>query len=216
MLLAIDTSTQLAGLALYDGSVRAEMAWQAGRKHSVQLLPEIDRLLALIGVERDQLTAIAAARGPGSFTGVRVGLAAAQGLALALGLPAYGVCSLDVLAAGQEASALPVRPLLDAGRNRFATALYQRRDEHLERSGDIVGIELAQLEALVGEPCLLCGDLDAEARERIRAILGERVAFASPAGSLRRPGILAQLGWEQHQAGGDGSRASLEPLYLSR
>jgi tRNA threonylcarbamoyladenosine biosynthesis protein TsaB len=215
MLLAIDTSTQLAGLALYDGAVRAELAWIAGRRHSVQLLPEVERLLALLGIEMSALTAIAAARGPGSFTGVRVGLAAAQGLALALGLPAYGVCTLDVLAAGQEASQLPVRPLLDAGRNRFATALYQRRDGRLERSGEIVGIELAQLADLIREQCLLCGDLDDAARRRIRAMLGEQVAVASPAGSLRRPGVLAQLGWQQHQAGLKPP-ATLEPIYLSR
>lgn len=216
MLLAIDTSTDLAGLALYDGAVQAELTWVAGRKHSVQLLPQIERLLELVGLPIGGITAIAAARGPGSFTGVRVGLATAQGLAVALGVPAYGVCSLDILAAGQEASALPVRPLLDAGRNRFATALYEPRAGQIERSGEIIGIELAQLDELVRAPCLLCGDLDAADRAAIRAILGERVALATPALSLRRPAVLAQLGLAQHQAGRGGGVAGLEPLYLTR
>jgi tRNA threonylcarbamoyladenosine biosynthesis protein TsaB len=100
MLLAIDTSTQLAGLALYDGAVQAELVWVAGRRHSAQVMPQLERLLRLLDMEVTALTAVAAARGPGSFTGVRVGLAAAQGLAVALDLPVYGVCSLDVLAAG--------------------------------------------------------------------------------------------------------------------
>jgi tRNA threonylcarbamoyladenosine biosynthesis protein TsaB len=216
MLLAIDTSTPLAGLALYDGQVQAELAWVAGRRHSVELFPELDRLLKLAGVEIGALTAIAAARGPGSFTGVRVGLAAAQGLSLALDVPAYGVCTLDVLAAGQEASSLPLRPLLDAGRNRFATAFYEQRDGRLERSGDIIGIELGDLAELVDRPCLICGDLDTTGRERLRAMLGERAVLASAAASLRRPGFLAQLGWERFRAGTPGHAKTLEPLYLAR
>jgi tRNA threonylcarbamoyladenosine biosynthesis protein TsaB len=216
MLLAIDTSTQLAGLALYDGEVRAELTWVAGRRHSAELFPEMERLLKLTGLEVGALRAIAAARGPGSFTGVRVGLAAAQGLSLALDVPAYGVCTLDALAASQEASALPLRPLLEAGRNRFATALYERRDDRIERSGDIIAIELGDLAELVDRPCLICGDLNAASRDRLRAMLGERAVVASAAASLRRPGFLAQLGWEQYSRGAPGHPTALEPLYLAR
>ena len=216
MLLAIDTSTQLAGVSLYDGSVRAELAWVAGRSHSVQLLPQIEHLLELLGSEVGALTAIAAARGPGSFTGVRVGLAVAQGLAFALNLPAYGVCSLDILAGGQETSALPVRPLLDVGRGRFATALYERQNGRLERIGEIAGVQLEDLPDLMDRPSLLCGELDSATRQRLRGILGERVAIASPAASLRRPAVLAQLGWERYLSGPPGEPAALEPLYLAR
>ena len=67
---------------------------------------------------------MAAARGPGSFTGLRVGLAVARGFAVALGIPAYGIGSLDVLAAGVPPLGLPVRAVLAAGRGRFATALF--------------------------------------------------------------------------------------------
>lgn len=214
MLLAIDTSTGTAGLALFDGEVRAELSWVAGRQHSSQLLPALERLLALAGVETGQLSAVAAARGPGSYTGVRVGLAVAQGLALALGVPAFGICSLDVVAAGQEGTALPIRPLLDAGRRRYATALYRWSADRLERCEPIVGVGLDQLEELVRQPCLLCGDLDSAARSRLRAILGAQAAIASPAASWRRPAILAQLAWAGFQAGAPGDPAALEPIYL--
>jgi tRNA threonylcarbamoyladenosine biosynthesis protein TsaB len=216
VLLAIDSSTELAGLALYDGTVQAELTWVAERKHSQQLLPQVQRLLELRGLSPAALTAVAAARGPGSFTGVRVGLATAQGLALALGVPAYGVCTLDVLAAGQEASPLPIRPLLDAGRRRFATASYRWQNGHLQRTSDIVGIALDDLPALIDSPCLLCGDLNAAARAVVHDMLGDDAQVASPALSLRRPGVLAQLAWEQHQSGAATSSSALEPLYLSR
>src|SRR5215213_9785687 len=91
VLVAIDTSTQLAGLALFDGTVQAELTWQAGRRHSSELLPQLERLLGLVPLDVSQIRAVAVARGPGSYTGVRVGLAVAQGLAVALGVPAYGV-----------------------------------------------------------------------------------------------------------------------------
>jgi len=205
----------MAGLALFDGVVRAELSWVAGRKHSVQLLPQLKRLFDLVDFDLTGLTGVVAARGPGSFTGVRVGLAAAQGLAVALDVPAYGICSLDVLAAGFEATDLPIRPLLDAGRGRFASALYRWRNGRLERLSDIIGVELANLIELIDQPCLLCGDLNLANRERIQDMLGERATLASPASSLRRPGILAQLGWQQRAAGASGEPVDLQPLYLS-
>lgn len=216
MLIAIDTATDLAGIALFDGAVRAELIWRAGRRHSTQLLPQIERLLDLVDLDVAALTGVAAARGPGSFTGVRVGLAVAQGLAIGLSVSAFGICTLDVLAAGQEASPLPVRPLLDAGRGRFATALYERRDGRLRRRGEMEAVTVEQLPALVGGPCRLCGDLDEGARVQLRGMLGSEVEIASAATSLRRPGVLAQLGWEQLRAGEAGDPAALEPVYLTR
>src|SRR6266508_958254 len=124
LLLAIDTSTSQAGVALYDGAVRFEATWEAGRSHSQQAMPMIQRGMELTGRMASEIAAVAAARGPGSFTGVRVGLTLARSLGFALSVPALGVCSLDVLAEGQEPSELPVRPLLDIGRGRFATAEY--------------------------------------------------------------------------------------------
>jgi tRNA threonylcarbamoyladenosine biosynthesis protein TsaB len=216
IILAIDTSTDLAGVALFDGGVRAELSWRAGRKHSVQLLPQIEALLELVGVEREGLSALVVARGPGSFTGVRVGLAVAQGLSLALTIPAYGICSLDVLAAGQEGAERPIRCLLDAGRGRFATALYQWRDQAVERVDEIRGVGMDELVGLLEPSTVLCGDLSAVDRERLQQLLGRHVKVASPAMSLRRPAVLAQLGWYLLQSSAPSDLATLEPLYLSR
>jgi tRNA threonylcarbamoyladenosine biosynthesis protein TsaB len=215
VLVAIDTSTQLAGLALFDGAVQAELIWQAGRRHSSELLPQLERLLALLPLDVSQLRAVAVARGPGSYTGVRVGLAVAQGLAVALGVPAYGVCTLDVLAAGQESSPLPIRPLVDAGRKRYATALYSWVDGQLVRQSELTGLALAELPDLVRAPTLLCGDLDDSVRLSLRAMLGADARLASPAASVRRPAVLAQLAWDRFLAGEAGDPAALEPIYLA-
>lgn len=214
MLLAIDTSTATAGLALYDGALRAELTWRAGREHSSQVMPEAERLLGRLGLRAGDLSAVAVARGPGSFTGVRVGLALAKGLGFALGIPVVGVCTLDVLAAAQEATDLPIRPLVDAGRGRFATARYEWQGGALVRTSDILGTDLPGLAALVVRPEWLCGDLDAQQRAWIATNLGPRARLASPAASLRRPGFLAQLGWQALQAGAPGDPSAVDALYL--
>src|SRR5438093_4669843 len=125
MLLALDTSTSLAGLALHDGSrVHYEQTWLAGRHHSEQVLQQVARALEMVGLEVAGLQALAVARGPGSFTGVRVGLALAKGLALGSGLPLYGVGTLDALADAFTWANTAVRVFVEAGRGRWVTARY--------------------------------------------------------------------------------------------
>ena len=225
LLLALDTSTSQAGVALYDGQVRAEMLWWAGRSHARQLMPAVQRALEQIGKGPAELAAVAAARGPGSFTGLRVGLAVARGLACALELPLYGIGSLDVTAAGLAASPWPVRAVLDAGRGRFATALFRRAGGGWTRLDTIVGVDLDGLVRLAeadsspagGAPgrCAVTGDLTDEARARL-AQLGERVWIAPPAASVRRPAVLAELAWRAWRSGEHPPPQGGEPIYLTR
>ena len=91
MILALDTSTAIASVALYDGLVSGEISWRSGRGHSVELMAQTDSLMKLRKIQPEQLIAVAVAVGPGSYTGVRVGIAAGKGLCLALGIPMVGV-----------------------------------------------------------------------------------------------------------------------------
>jgi tRNA threonylcarbamoyladenosine biosynthesis protein TsaB len=123
-LLALDTSTQTAGVALYaDDTLLAEVSWPAGRAQTTALLGEIDRLLCLGGLRPPDLGAVAVATGPGSFNGLRVGLATAKGLAFALDLPLLGVPTLDAAAYPHGGHGRPVRAVIAAGRGRFVSAL---------------------------------------------------------------------------------------------
>jgi tRNA threonylcarbamoyladenosine biosynthesis protein TsaB len=221
MLLALDTSTALAGVALYDGALRAEATWRAGREHSAQVLPEAVRLLERQGLGAGDLSAVAVAIGPGSYTGVRVGLALGKALAVALRVPLVGICTLDVLAAPFLAANRPVRPALDAGRGRYATALYERESDVLVQREPIAGVDLAGLAALVRPPLVLTGDLDAAARaalatagRRARKSRGATVEIASPAAAMRRAGFLAELAWRRLATEGGSDPAAVEPIYL--
>src|SRR3979411_2930269 len=98
LLLALDTSTSTASVALFDGQrVLSETTWQAGREHSTRLLVEVDLASERIGRPPAELTGLVVARGPGSFTGVRVALSVAKGMAAGLSIPVWGVSTLGAL-----------------------------------------------------------------------------------------------------------------------
>ena len=215
MLLAVDTSTARAGIALYDGDVLAESVWHAGRDHGRLLMPAIEETIQRLGRHSGDVTAVAAARGPGSYTGLRVGLAVARGFAVALDVPAYGIGSLEVLAAGLPPLDRPVYAVLAAGRGRFATALFRPDHDTYVQASEVMGLTLDSLLRLVGERCAIVGDLDAEARSRLAA-LGDHVWVAPPALSVRRPAVLAERAWRLLRQGVQPGLDDGEPIYLSR
>lgn len=214
MILAMDTSTSLASLSLYDGQVVAETSWLAGRHHTRQVMPEVEHALSMVGRHVEAISAVAVARGPGSFTGVRAGIALARGLAAGRQVPLYGVCSLDVLAMAVPCAHLPVRVLLDAGRGRFATSLYRWENGRPKRIEKITGTDLEGLRQLVMEPTVLVGDLRPEARDRIRQELAGLAVLPGPAVSLRRAGLLAELAWDRFTAGERPGPEDSEPIYI--
>ncbi len=135
MLLALDTSTPLVSVALAeDGEVVTEETSDRPMQHGEQLAPMISRALAAVGALRQDVTAVAVGVGPGPYTGLRVGIVTARTFALVLGIPTYGVCSLDVLAAAAVDAGVDV-PFLattDARRKELFWAAY---DEGGRRTG---------------------------------------------------------------------------------
>lgn len=215
MILALDTSTAIASVALYDSSVSAEISWRSGRGHSVELMAQVDSMMKLRKVQPEQLVAVAVAVGPGSYTGVRVGLSAGKGLCLALGIPMVGVSTLDVIAEAQRASCLPVRPLLDAGRQRFATAVYRKVGENFQRMGPIEGKSLIEILNGITEKTLLCGDVTGLQIEQLLTSK-DLVEVASPASSFRRAGFLAEIGWKRYYCGQFTDPAQVDAVYLGK
>jgi tRNA threonylcarbamoyladenosine biosynthesis protein TsaB len=214
MLLAIDTATSLTGIALYDGrGPLAECVWESGRNHTAQLLPQLDRLLGYAGVERGALRAVGVALGPGSWSGLRVGMSVAKGLALAGALALLGISTLEALAYQHARAGMPIYPLIHLGRNRFATAMFQFDSDPARREPDRT-VTLDELCAEVEEQGLFCGDLDEGAVARIQRALGRRALFPRPAANLRRPAFLAELAWQRLVNGEGDDLVSLEPIYL--
>ncbi len=214
MLLAIDTSSLQSGLACYDAQgLLAECTWQSGRDHSAQLLPQLDMLLRHLGRGRAEISAVAVAVGPGSWSGLRVGMSTAKGLALALAVPIIGVGTLDALARQYERPGAATVPLIRLGRERYASG---QAPAHAADSAALAprNVTLAEIAAETTGRALFCGDVDAEVQADLRARLGARALFPSTAARVRRPGYLAELAWQRLQHGDADDLASLEPIYL--
>jgi tRNA threonylcarbamoyladenosine biosynthesis protein TsaB len=210
LLLALDTSTSTASVALFDGErVLSETTWLAGREHSTRVLSEVDLAFERSGKNVEQLTGLVVARGPGSYTGVRVAISVAKGMAAALGVPAWGVSSLDILAWAACDTPIPVRAILEAGRGRYVAGLYQRG----LAAGPPSLFTLEQLTDLFDRETLVVGELSAEARDRLRQV--PFVRLAPLAASARRAGFLAELGWRQAQSGQIGDPSTLDAYYAS-
>jgi len=215
MLLAVDTSTAQIGIALYDGvRVLGETSWTSARRHTVQLAPAAAQVLERAGKSFADLTALGVATGPGSFTALRVGLAFVKGLAIGRGLPIIGVPTLDILAAAQPVQELPLAAALQAGRGRIAVGWYRAENGRWVQDGPAVLMTPAGLSNLIHSPTLLAGEFD----EQARTALGRKwknSRLSTPARSVRRPALLAELAWERLQAGQSDDPAALEPIYLA-
>lgn len=213
MLLAVDTSTTQLGLALYDGAqVFGEYTWYSGQRHTVELAPAIAELLARCSLTMNDVNALGIALGPGSFTSLRVGLALVKGLALARHIPLVGIPTLDILAHAQPPSKLPLAIAIQAGRGRFAMGWYKNSRNKWRAQGDARVVTLEALTAEVQTPSVVCGEFSAEIRQKI--ISNEQIRLVSPAGSIRRPAVLAELAWKRWQAGAVDDEATLAPIYL--
>ena len=214
MLLAIDTSTRTVGIALYDGiQVVGETVWTSHDYHTVELAPAVFELLIRAQVDVIDLKVIAVATGPGSFTGLRIGLAFAKGVCLARHLPLIGVATLDIVAASQHVQPMPLAAVLHAGRGRLAVGWYHSPSGAWELNGEIKVTDIAHLVHGIQQPTLVAGELNEEER-RALARKYKNVHLASPAQSLRRPAYLAELAWKRWQSGQVDNPASLAPHYL--
>jgi tRNA threonylcarbamoyladenosine biosynthesis protein TsaB len=214
MLLAVDTSTQTIGVALYDGvRILSEMVWISDQYHTVELAPTVESLMGRSGVSSGDLQVVAVALGPGSFTGLRIGLAFAKGMALAKHLDIIGVPTLEILAASQSLSDLPMAAVLHAGRGRLAVGWFKNLSHKWEPVDDVQVKTSRDLAAGIKSPTIVCGELTAE-EQRILRRKRKNVILYSPAQSLRRPSFLAELGWQRWRKGQTDDPASLTPIYL--
>ena len=217
MQLAIDTSTEIASIALSkQGEVIAELTWHCGRNHTVELLPNLVHLLHQAEASLKSVDGIIVAIGPGSFNGLRVGVSTAKGFAFSLGIPLVGISTMEVEAFPFASTGLPIYPIHHAGRGEIATALFQEKDNKWCR---LLEEHITTLDALCSEvrgKSIFCGEISAGMEAQIVGYLGERAVIPSVVARQRRAGYLAELGWRRLEKGDVDDPAILQPLYLRR
>jgi len=217
MLLAIDTSTDTASLALVqDSQVLTELTWCCGQNHTVELLPQLVHLLNQAKLSLQSLNGVIVAKGPGSFNGLRVGIGTAKGLGLSLGIPIVGISTLEAAAYQHAETGLPICPISNAGRSEIATALYQKKYNKWLR---LVAEHITTVDTLcpqITTRTIFCGEFLPVIASQLRKQLKQRAIIPSPATRLRRASFLAELGQKQIAAGNYDDPATLQPLYLRR
>lgn len=196
-ILAIDSSTNVMGVAVTeDGRVLAEYLTQLKMNHSVRLMPAIQQVMEEVGMAPKDLDRIAVSKGPGSYTGVRIGVSIAKTLAWTLNKELVGVSTLACLAQNGSQFTGLLAPFFDARRDRVYTGLYKKQGDKLEsiEQDQIAPVEpwLEKLAAR-GEPILFMGQDVLDFKDRISDKLGPLASFATAPLNVPRPSELAML-----------------------
>lgn len=199
--LAIDTSNQALGVALLDESenkVIGEYITNLKKNHSIRIMPAIQMLMKDCEKTPADLTKIVVAQGPGSYTGVRIGVTIAKTLAWSLNIPLVGVSSLEILAAGTGRYFNgAVSPIFDARRGQVYTGLFQFIDGRLatvQKDQLVLAANWAESLLVLTQPVLFVGTDLVIHRQRIEEILGQQAVFAEMTEHNPRPAELALLG----------------------
>lgn len=212
LLLAIDTSTEVAGIALYDGAAMSELSWHAGRNQTVALLNQVQHLLTINGRSLDDLGAVGVAIGPGTFNGLRVGMSVAKGLCYARNLPLIGVVTLDGVAYPHIRTRHPIRAFVPAGRGRGVYADYRYRNGRWVRLSDLRNERLEQIVDGLTEKTIIAGEVPREMAERWADT--PLAVLPPPALRVRRPAYLAEIAYKRWIADDVDTLETLEPLYV--
>lgn len=216
--LTIDTTTKVTALALAEnGNLVAEGFLHTTKTHSERIIPMLDQVLEAAAWKLKDLDFIGVVRGPGSFTGIRIGIATAQGLAQVLKLPLIGVLSLDALAWAGYGRSEEIVPILDARKNEWYTAQYRWSEveqKPLRVKEPFAGEPARWLSELAGleHSVLFVGDAVPRYADIIRERLGEKAVLLPDYLALPRGAYTAQSVWWEGQKTQQGGLT--EPYYI--
>jgi tRNA threonylcarbamoyladenosine biosynthesis protein TsaB len=206
--LAIDTSTELLALAATHNEAWGSLVLKKGLQHSPSLLPLAEKLLAELGATIASLDLLVCSLGPGSFTGIRIGLATALGISHGKGIPVVGVSTLDAMARPWQSHDGDVLPVIDARKGKIYSALF-RAGERVGEYRDVTPAEMADLVRQGRRPLLVGPDA-----VRILSILGLSAREAHVAETFD-PAALLRIGEEKYKKEG-ADASTLRPLYLRK
>ncbi len=214
-LLAIDTSGPVCGVAVMkDGAIVYEASAVNRMTHSVNLLPMIDAACQSAGLSVAELDRIAVVSGPGSFTGVRIGVSTVKGLAHANHTPCAAVDALEAMAAGVGEFRGVICPIQDARAGQVYGAAFRAGDVRPERLMPDTPLKLEEYVETIrtfGDRFLFLGDGMPVHRARLEKLLGDQAVFAAPQLAFLRPATVAALAAAAEET---VDYLALEPLYL--
>lgn len=218
-ILGIETSMYAGSIAVSeDEKVLGEYYFNTGPTHSEKLLPSIDWLLKELEVKKEELGGIAVSLGPGSFTSLRIGLAAAKGLSYGLNIPIAGVSTLELMANNLAFTHFKICPVIDAKRGEVFAAFFESQEGRAVRiSEDMVlspqnlAREIKDKTVFIGDGALLCADF-------LEYIMGREgfAAFCPESLNYPRAGVLSAMGYIIIKDSGGDDPHTLSPHYMRK
>ncbi len=215
--LAVECATKSIGLAILDeGDVHAELYLRLGRHHAEVLLPALDRLFIVTGFTPERLDLLACTVGPGSFTGLRIGVSTIKGLALATGKPIVGVSTLEALAMNALPSSHLICPMLDAQRNQVYAGLYRMGPDNLPTAERPDRLTSAPdlLKELPEEEIVFLGDGALRYEKIICETIKARAILCGSSHQRLMASAVGLLGLRQYRSGAIMNTLTFTPRYL--
>ncbi len=216
-ILGIETSTQTGSVALLsEGGLVAQYTLNIQETHSERMMATVDRVLKDAGIALSALDGFALSIGPGSFTGLRIGLAAVKGLAFAAGRPVAAVPTLQALAWNLPYCAHPVCPMLDARKNEVYAAIWRYEGTSLIQTMADAAVPATEVCERIRETTVFTGEAARLYRPQIEKALGSRALFAPLHACSPSAASVAGLGLEMIRNGSQADLDSLTPVYIRR
>jgi tRNA threonylcarbamoyladenosine biosynthesis protein TsaB len=216
-ILAVDTATRSCSVAIVDKeSLLAEMTVVNEQTHSKHLLEMIHLVVKHSGLKLSDLNGYAVTRGPGSFTGLRIGISSVKGLAAAQEKPIAGVSSLDVLARQVSFSPYLICSLIDARRDEVYSSRYRYKDGKLKKEGKEQAVSPEDAIDEINEPCIFVGSGAVLYRKAIKDKLGENANFAQAYENIIRASTVALLSMDRFENDDTDDVETFVPNYLRK
>ena len=216
LILSIDTATSTCAVGLCkDGIVLAEYKINAGMTHSEGLLLQLDQIFKRTKIDKHELDLIAVSIGPGSFTGLRIGLATAKALAYSLQVPLLGINTLEGIAYNVPIDGIILSPILDAQKGNYYQAIYEWQNEKLV---ELQAVEIVSFEkmlenlALLGKPSVLLGEHNKIRKESLPAWCKKGATYIS----MPQAASIAFAAQEKYGTIKSDEVFVLEPYYIRR
>ena len=216
-ILAVDTATKSCSVAIVDEeSLLAEMTVVNEQTHSKHLLEMIRLVVKHSGLNLSDLNGFAVTRGPGSFTGLRIGISSVKGLAAAQGKPIAGVSSLDVLARQVSFSPYLINSLIDARRDEVYSSRYRYKDGNLIKEGKEQAVSPGNALDGINEPCIFVGSGAVLYQKAIKDKLGECAYFAQAYENTIRASTVAHLSMDRFENDDTEDAETFVPNYIRK
>ncbi len=216
-LLAVDTSTRGCSVAVHDpDAALAEATYNGSRTHTRHVMPMVRSVLGLAGLAVTDLDGFAVTLGPGTFTGLRIGVGTVKGLAEAAGKPVVGVSSLRALAEQANLDGRLICPMIDARRGEVYFSRFKRREGILQRETPDAVAPPEEAIVAIREPCIFVGSGAVLYRETLTKTLGPLASFAPDGLHVIRAAIVANLGAARLSSVKTEDVHALVPIYIRK